>query len=84
MAERTQVDGAQVDRVDVPTENTTATSMGEMPSPKLSREREEATKRRSMVRWVALGAVIALAVVVLAAWALAVWLRGRSEAQAAA
>jgi membrane fusion protein (multidrug efflux system) len=68
MAERTQVDGAQVDRADVPTENTTATSTGAMPSPKLSREREEATRRRSMVRWVALGAVIALAVVGFFVW----------------
>jgi membrane fusion protein, multidrug efflux system len=68
MAERTQVDGAQVDRADVPTENMTATATGAMPSPKLSREREEATKRRSMVRWVALGAVIALAVVGFFVW----------------
>jgi len=68
MAERTQVGGAQVDRADVPTENMTATATGAMPSPKLSREREEATKRRSMVRWVALGAVIALAVVGFFVW----------------
>jgi membrane fusion protein, multidrug efflux system len=68
MAERTQVDGAQVDRADVPTENMTATATGAMPSPKLSREREEATRRRSMVRWVALGAVIALAVVGFFVW----------------
>jgi membrane fusion protein (multidrug efflux system) len=68
MAERTQVDGAQVDRADVPTENMPATATGAMPSPKLSREREEATKRRSMVRWVALGAVIALAVVGFFVW----------------
>src|ERR1700680_3799862 len=68
MAEQTQVDRAQVDRADVPTENTTATSTGEMPSPRLSREREEATKRRSMVRWIALGAVIALAVAGFFVW----------------
>jgi membrane fusion protein (multidrug efflux system) len=68
MAERTQVDGAQVDRADVPTENMTATATGAMPSPKLSREREDATRRRSMVRWVALGAVIALAVVGFFVW----------------
>src|SRR6202030_852380 len=64
MAEQTQA----VDRADVPTENTTATATGEMPSPKLSREREEATKRRSMVRWIALGAVIALAVAGFFVW----------------
>lgn len=68
MAEPTQIDGAQVDRADVATESTTATSMGKMPSPKLSREREEATKRRSMFRWFALGAVIALAVVGFLVW----------------
>src|ERR1700676_4073590 len=68
MAERTQVDGAQVDRADVPTENTTATATGEMPSPKLSREREMATNRRTAVRWIALGAVIALAVVGFFMW----------------
>ena len=68
MAKQTQVDGAQVDRADEPTENMTATATGAMPSPKLSREREEATKRRSMVRWVALGAVIALAVVGFFVW----------------
>ena len=67
MAEQTQVDRAQ-DRADVPTENTTATSTGAMPSPKLSREREEATKRRSMVRGIGLGAVIALAVVGFFVW----------------
>src|SRR5579864_9218816 len=64
MAEQTQA----VDRADVPTENTTATSTGEMPSPKLSREREEATRRRSMVRWTALGALTALAVVGFFVW----------------
>src|ERR1700719_4049194 len=68
MAKQTQVDGAQVDRADEPTENMTATATGAMPSPKLSREREEATKRRSMVRWVALGAVIALVVVGFFVW----------------
>lgn len=68
MAERTQVDGAQVDRADVPTENTTATSTGEMPSPKLSRERESATKKRSLVRGMGLGVVIALAVAGFFVW----------------
>ncbi len=64
MAEQTQA----VDRADVPTENMTATATGAMPSPKLSREREEATKRRSMVRGIGLGAVIALAVVGFFVW----------------
>src|SRR5580700_7096512 len=64
MAEQTQA----VDRADVPTENTTATATGAMPSPKLSRDREEATKRRSLVRGIGLGAVIALAVVGFFVW----------------
>jgi membrane fusion protein (multidrug efflux system) len=63
MAEQTQVD-----RADVPTENMTATATGAMPSPKLSREREEATKRRSLVRGIGLGAVIALAVAGFFVW----------------
>jgi membrane fusion protein, multidrug efflux system len=68
MAERTQVEGAQVDRADVPTENTTATATGEMPSPKLSRERERAAKNRSMVRWIVLGVVVALAITGFFVW----------------
>ena len=63
MAEQTQVD-----RADAPTENETATATGEMPSPKLSREREEATKKTSLVRWMALGAVIAIAIAGFFVW----------------
>src|SRR5689334_1518964 len=61
-------DQTQLDRADAPTENVTATATGEMPSPKLSKEREQATKRRSLVRWILLGAVIALAVVGFFVW----------------
>ena len=52
----------QVDRADVPTENTTATATGEMPSPKLSKERQQATERRSLFRNIILGVVIVAAV----------------------
>jgi membrane fusion protein (multidrug efflux system) len=61
-------DQTQLDRADVPTENITATATGEMPSPKLSKEREKATKRRSLVRWIILGAVIVLAVAGFLVW----------------
>jgi membrane fusion protein, multidrug efflux system len=64
-------DQTQLDRADAPTENITATATGEMPSlpsPKLSKEREKATKRRSLVRWIVLGAVIVLAVVGFFVW----------------
>jgi len=55
-------DQMQVDRADVPTENITATATGEMPSPKLSKEREQATKKRSLVRRIVVAMAIALAV----------------------
>jgi membrane fusion protein, multidrug efflux system len=61
-------DQTQLDRADAPTENITATATGEMPSPKLSKEREKATKRRSLVRWILLGVVIVLAVVGFFVW----------------
>jgi membrane fusion protein, multidrug efflux system len=61
-------DQTQLDRADAPTENITATATGEMSSPKLSKEREKATKRRSLVRWIVLGAVIVLAVVGFFVW----------------
>ncbi|PYU29298.1 MAG: HlyD family secretion protein [Acidobacteria bacterium] len=55
-------DQMQVDRADVPTDNMTATATGEMPSPKLSKEREQATKKRSLVRRIVVAMAIALAV----------------------
>ncbi len=55
-------DQTQVDRVDAPTENITGPATGEMPSLKLSREREQAAKKRSLVRGVVLGAVILVAI----------------------
>jgi membrane fusion protein (multidrug efflux system) len=58
----------QVDRADVPTENTTATATGGMPSPKLSKERQDATQRRSLFRNVILGVVILAAVAGFFAW----------------
>src|SRR4029077_9061905 len=68
MAEPTQVDRAQVDLTDAPTENMTATASGEMPSPKLLREREQATKKRSLIRWVVLGIVVVAAVTGFFVW----------------
>ncbi len=55
-------------QVDVPTENITATATGEMPSPKLSKEREQATKKRSLVRGVVVAMVIVLAVAGFFMW----------------
>jgi membrane fusion protein, multidrug efflux system len=63
MAEQTQVD-----RVDTPTENTTASATGEMPSPKLAKDREEAAKKRSRLRLVVLGIVIVLAIAGFFVW----------------
>ena len=48
-------DQTQLDRVDAPTENVSATATGDMPSPKLSQEREQATRRRSRLRLVPFG-----------------------------
>jgi membrane fusion protein, multidrug efflux system len=58
----------QFDRADVPTENTTATATGAMPSPRLSKEQERATKRRSLFRSVILGAAIVAAVALFFVW----------------
>src|SRR5436853_1082570 len=63
MAEQTQVD-----RVDTPTENITATATGEMPSPKLAKDRETATKKRSRLRLIVLGIVIVLAIAGFFVW----------------
>ena len=63
MAEQTQVD-----RVDTPTENITATATGEMPSPKLAKDRETATKKRSRLRFIVLGIVIVLAIAGFFVW----------------
>ncbi len=48
----------QVDRADAPTEDVTATASGEMPSPKLLREREQAAQKRSRIGWIVLGIVV--------------------------
>ena len=61
-------DQTQVERVDAPTENVSATATGEMPSPKLSQEREQATRRRSRFGWFLLGGAIVLAVVGFFVW----------------
>jgi len=61
-------DQMQVDRADVPTENITATATGEMPSPKLSKEREQAKKKRSLVRGIVVAMVIVLAVAGFFMW----------------
>src|SRR5438445_10017003 len=52
----------QIDRVDAPTENINATARGEMPSPKLAKDRETATKKRSRLRLIVLGIVVVLAI----------------------
>ncbi len=61
MAEQTQLD-----RVDAPVENTTA--IGDMPSPKLSRDREQVIKKRSLLQRIILGAVIIMAVAAFFVW----------------
>lgn len=63
MAEQTQVD-----RVDTPTENVTATATREMPSTKVAKDRETATKQRSGLRLVVLGIVIVLAIAGFFVW----------------
>jgi len=62
------VERTQVDRADVPTESMTARATGEMPSLKLSREPEKASKKSSLVRWVVLGVVIVGAAAGLLVW----------------
>jgi membrane fusion protein (multidrug efflux system) len=61
-------DQTQLERLDAPTENVSATATGGMPSPKLSQEREQATQRRSRLRWFVLGGAIVLAVVGFFVW----------------
>ena len=74
-------DPTQVDRADVPTEDITATSTGEMPSPRLSSERERATKKRSLVRRVVLGVVIVLAIAGFFLWRYLNSYEGTDDAQ---
>ncbi len=63
MAEQTQID-----RADTPTENISATATGEMPSPKLAKEREIATKKRSRLGLIVLGIVAVLAIAGFFVW----------------
>jgi membrane fusion protein, multidrug efflux system len=63
MAEQTQVD-----RVDTPRENITGTATAEMPSPKLAKDRETATKNRSRLRLIILGIVVVLAIAGFFVW----------------
>jgi membrane fusion protein, multidrug efflux system len=74
-------DPTQVDRADVPTENITATSTGEMPSPRLSSERERAKRKRSVVRRVVLVVVILLAVAGFFLWRYLNSYEGTDDAQ---
>lgn len=74
-------DQTQVERPEAPTENVTATATGEMPSPKLSKEREQARKRRSLVRWIVLGLVIVLAVTAFFVWRYLNSYEGTDDAQ---
>ena len=61
-------DQTQVERVDAPTENVSATATSDMPSPKLSQEREQAMRRSSRLRWFLLGGAIVLAIVGFFVW----------------
>src|SRR5260370_36608687 len=63
MAEQTQID-----RADTPTENISATATGEMPSPKLAKDREIATKKRSRLGLIGLGIVAVLAIAGFFVW----------------
>src|SRR5260370_21510635 len=63
MAEQTQID-----RADTPTENISATATGEMPSPKLAKEREIATKKRSRLGLIVLGIVAVFAIAGFFVW----------------
>jgi membrane fusion protein, multidrug efflux system len=74
-------DQTQVDRADVPTANITATATGEMPSPKLSKEREKVTKNRSLVRRIILGVVIVVAVAGFFVWRYLNRYEGTDDAQ---
>jgi len=71
----------QVERTEAPTEDMTATSTGEMPSPKLSPEREKATQRRSLVRRVVPGVVIVLAIAGFFTWRYLNGYEGTDDAQ---
>jgi membrane fusion protein (multidrug efflux system) len=61
-------DQTQLDPVDTPTENITATATGEMPSPKLAKDRESATKKRSALRLIVLGIVVVAAIAGFFVW----------------
>jgi hypothetical protein len=61
-------DQTQLDPVDTPTENITATATGEMPSPKLAKDRETATKKRSTLRLIVLGIVVVVAIAGFFVW----------------
>jgi membrane fusion protein, multidrug efflux system len=71
----------QVDRPEAPTENMAAASTGEMPDLKLSREREKASQKRSLLRRVALGAIILAAVAVFFMWRYLNTYEGTDDAQ---
>ena len=74
-------DQTQLDRADAPTENMTATATGEVPSPKLSKEREKAAKKRSLVRVIVLGVVVVLAVSGFFVWRYLNSYEGTDDAQ---
>jgi|SRR5690242_2518336 membrane fusion protein, multidrug efflux system len=74
-------DQTQLERPEAPTENITATSTGEMPSPKLSRERENAAKKRSLLRRVVLGLVIVLGIAGFFLWRYLNSYEGTDDAQ---
>jgi membrane fusion protein (multidrug efflux system) len=71
MAEQTQVD----------VQNMTPRATGEMPGPQLSKEREKATKKRSLVRHIVLGVVVAVAVAGFFVWRYLNSYEGTDDAQ---
>lgn len=73
MAEQTQVD--------TPTENVTGTATGQMPSPKLSAQREPAAQGRSAIRWIVLGALVALVIAGFFVWRYLDSYEGTDDAQ---
>ena len=76
-------DPTQVERADAPSENMSATPTGRMPSPKLSREPEQAAKKRPVVRGVVLGVLVVAAVAGYFVWRYLNSYEGTDDAQVA-
>src|SRR5579883_1977780 len=61
-------DQTELDRVDTPTANVSATSTGQMPSPDLMNEPGRARRKRSLFRWFLLGGIIVLVIAGFFVW----------------